>query len=183
MFFKMGALKHSANFTRKHLCWSLLTKLQNTSVFEWVLGNFQEHFLYRPPAVAASESLKNVFVQQIFSLILKLCLHVIHFRSYFFATSMAKMSSRKLSWNSEKPSSRPEAFFNGKRCFWKFRKIHAPLKDSRFLLNSCWLSDCNFIEKRLQYKIFPVNFAKFPRTFLLQKTTGQLLLEITQENL
>ena len=46
---------------------------------------------------------------------------------------------------------------------------------------SCWLSDCNFIEKRIQYRRFPMNIArklwKFPRTSLLQKTTGQLLLD------
>ena len=34
---------------------------------------------------------------------------------------------RKLSWNSEKPSSRPVVFCNGIRCSWKFREIHAPL--------------------------------------------------------
>ena len=41
----------------------------------------------------ASENLRDVFVQQIFSLQLKLCLRLIYFHSYSFATSIAKMSS------------------------------------------------------------------------------------------
>ena len=34
MFFEMGVLKiNLTSFTGKHLCWSLLIKLQNTNVF------------------------------------------------------------------------------------------------------------------------------------------------------
>ena len=41
----------------------------------------------------ASESLTDVFIQQIFFLQLKLCLRLIYFHSHSFATSVAKMSS------------------------------------------------------------------------------------------
>ena len=41
----------------------------------------------------ASENLRDDFVQQFFCVQLKLCLCLIYFHSYFFATSMAKMSS------------------------------------------------------------------------------------------
>ena len=43
MFFKIGVLKKSAHFTRKHLCWSLfLIKLQTwkETAFLWKLQNF-----------------------------------------------------------------------------------------------------------------------------------------------
>ena len=65
MFFKIGALKNFANFTEKHLCWSLfLIKLQAwrtliketpTQMFSlWNLRNFYQHLFYRSPSVAAS---------------------------------------------------------------------------------------------------------------------------------
>ena len=41
----------------------------------------------------ASENLTDVFIQQIFFLQLKLCLRLIYFHSYSFATSVAKMFS------------------------------------------------------------------------------------------
>ena len=43
------------------------------------------------------------------------------------------------------------------------------------------LNDCNFIEEGLRR--FLLNNSKFPRTFLLEKTTGLLPLEMTQESL
>ena len=49
MFFKIDALKNFANFTGKHLCWSLfLIKLQPL----WPVKNT---LLYRTPPVAASD--------------------------------------------------------------------------------------------------------------------------------
>ena len=129
-------------------------------------------FLQTTSDGAVSENLRDVFVQQVFSLYLKLCFRLIYFHSYSFAANIAKMSldiffsnvslkdtsyrkkclMKTLSWNSEKLSSRPEV-------------------------------SCNFIEKRLQYRGFSVNFAKLSRTSLLQKTTARLLLEMTQNNL
>ena len=44
----------------------------------------KKHFFYRAPLIAASESSRNVFAQQIFSLKLKLCLYVIYFYYYYF---------------------------------------------------------------------------------------------------
>ena len=38
--------------------------------------------------------------------------------------------------------------------------------------------DCDTALKRLQYRCFPMNFAKFLRTSFLQKTSGQLLLDL-----
>ena len=36
---------------------------------------------------------------------------------------------------------------------------------------------CNFLKKRLQYRCFPVNIAKFLRTLILMKICEQLLLQ------
>ena len=60
VFYKKDALKYSAVFTGKHLCWSLfLIKLKafsfatllnrdyNACVFRWILRNFQEHPFWR----------------------------------------------------------------------------------------------------------------------------------------
>ena len=58
VFCKNGVLKNLANFTEKHLCWSLfLIKLRasvsllkrgsNTSVFLWNLRNFSENLFFR----------------------------------------------------------------------------------------------------------------------------------------
>ena len=50
-FFKIGVLKNFANFTGKHLCWSLLLiKLFSCEFFEL----FKSIFFYRTPPVAAS---------------------------------------------------------------------------------------------------------------------------------
>ena len=67
MFFKIGVLKSFANFTGKHLCWSLFLKnLQAeglqlpkkktpTQVFSCELcENFKNTFSYRTPPVSAS---------------------------------------------------------------------------------------------------------------------------------
>ena len=67
MFFKIGALKIFAIYTRKHLCWSLfLIKLHawrlatllkrdsKTGVFLWILQNFKEHIFWRTFANSCS---------------------------------------------------------------------------------------------------------------------------------
>ena len=67
MFFKMGVLKSFANFTEKHLCWSLFLKnLQAeglqlylkkclTQVFSCEVSKiFAKIFFYKTPPVAAS---------------------------------------------------------------------------------------------------------------------------------
>ena len=54
---------------------------------------FCEFFLQATFGGPASENLRDDFVEQFFSVQLKLCLCLIYFHSYFFATSMAKMSS------------------------------------------------------------------------------------------
>ena len=69
MFFEIGVLKNFANFTVKHLCWSLfLIKFQawtllkgnsNTDVFLWNLRNSLEHLFYRTPPVGASGNRKT----------------------------------------------------------------------------------------------------------------------------
>ena len=41
------------------------------------------------------------------------------------------------------------------------------------------LRDCNFIEKRLPHKCFPVKFAKFLRTSILKNICGRVLLKIS----
>ena len=69
MLFKIGALKNFANFTRKHLCWSLfLKKFQafrpetllksdsNAGVFCETCKIFKNIFLNRKLPVAASET-------------------------------------------------------------------------------------------------------------------------------
>ena len=97
MFFKKCSLKDSANFIGKHLCWSLY-KVAKHRCFRVNFGKFLRTFFYRPLLVAASKNLRNVFVQQFFSLQLNLCLHQIYFHSYSFATSMARMSSNIFSY-------------------------------------------------------------------------------------
>ena len=39
-----------------------------------------------------------------------------------------------------------------------------------------YLRPATLLKKRLWYRCFPVNFAKFPRTTFLQNTSGRLLL-------
>ena len=48
-------------------------------------------FLQTTSVAAASKNLRDVFVQQIFSLQLKLCFRLICFHFYSLASSMAKM--------------------------------------------------------------------------------------------
>ena len=62
IFFKVGLLKTFVTFTGKHLRWSLfLIRVSNTkrdtSVFQWILQNFQEQLFYRTALVAASGDL------------------------------------------------------------------------------------------------------------------------------
>ena len=42
------------------------------------------------------------------------------------------------------------------------------------------LQACNFIKKRLQHKVFPVDFAKFLKTLTLKNICEQLLLKMIQ---
>ena len=42
------------------------------------------------------------------------------------------------------------------------------------------LKACNFIEKRLQHKCFPVKFAKFLKTTILKNICEQLILSCAQ---
>ena len=61
MFYKIGALRKFANFIGKHLCWcpclvklqalraSLLWRDSTTSLFMWILQNFEEYFFYWTP--------------------------------------------------------------------------------------------------------------------------------------
>ena len=177
------------NFIGKHLCWSLLTKLQNSGVFVWIWEIFTNIFFLQNAFVSWFWIFEKCLCSANFSLQLKLCLHLIFFHSYSFATCMVKMSSnifsyrkkcimRRLSWNSEKPSSRPEVFCNGKKSSWKFRKIHTSLPESHFLLK--------LLTERLQlyWKETPVQeisceFSEIPKniSFIENHRTGQLLLD------
>ena len=66
---------------------------------------------------AVFENLRNVFVQQSLSLLLRLCLRLISFHSYSFATSMAKMSSDIFFSNvSLKDTSYKKNCYNVKNC-------------------------------------------------------------------
>ena len=71
MFLKIGVLKNFANYTGKHLHWSLflikllawrpvtlLKKDSNTGVFLWNLRNLWEHLFYRTLLVVDFEFLK-----------------------------------------------------------------------------------------------------------------------------
>ena len=59
---KIGVFKHFAIFTGKHLCWGLFltaTLLKwdcSTGVFQWILRNFEEQFLYKKFLVAVPET-------------------------------------------------------------------------------------------------------------------------------
>ena len=64
------------------------------------------------------------------------------------------------------------AKFIGKCLFWDL-----------FVNKCCGMVDCNFIDARLQYRGFPVKFPKFSRTPFLKKTSGRLLMEMTQEKI
>ena len=74
MFFKVGVLKNFANFTGKHLCWSLfLIKLQAwrhgtqpTQLFPMKFAKFFWTFFYRTSAVAASGNWKTFHCLSIF---------------------------------------------------------------------------------------------------------------------
>ena len=43
------------------------------------------------------------------------------------------------------------------------------------------LKSATLLKKRLWHRCFPVNFVKFLRTFFLQNTSGQVLLEINMK--
>ena len=60
MFFKIGFVKNFANFTGKHLCWSLFNKVSvnqetPTQCFPVKIAKFLRTLFYRTPQVAASK--------------------------------------------------------------------------------------------------------------------------------
>ena len=81
-------------------------------------------------------------------------------------------------WQSNKCTSllyikRPFADVLQNRCFYKFRKFDRKTHVLGSLFNNnAGLKACNFMKKRLQYRCFPVNIAKFLRTHFLQNTSG-----------
>ena len=73
-----------------------------------------------------------------------------------------------LNWDLKFLQVKPPEVFCKKRCSQNFRKIHR---------KTTVPVACNIIlKKRLWHRCFPVNFAKFLRTPLLQNTSGWLLL-------
>ena len=143
--------------------------MQTTDVFLWILWNSQGHFfLQTTSGEAVFENLRDVFVRQSFSLLLRLCLRLISFHSYSFATSMAKMSS--------------DIFFS-----------NVSLKDTSYrnylqiVKNQAVALGCSVTLLKRDSStgdfLWISQFAKFPRASLLQKTTGLLLLDTTQDNL
>ena len=63
------------------------------------------------------------------------------------------------------------------RCSWKFRKFHMKIPVPESLFNKvAGLRPATLLKKRLWHKCFPMNFAKFLRTLLLQNSSGWLLL-------
>ena len=143
--------------------------MQTTDVFLWILWNFQGHFfLQTTSGEAVFENLRDVFVRQSFSLLLRLCLRLISFHSYSFATSMANMSS--------------DIFFS-----------NVSLKDTSYrnylqiVKNQAVALGCSVTLLKRDSStgdfLWISQFAKFPRASLLQKTTGLLLLDTTQDNL
>ena len=81
MFFKIGVLKNSVNFTGKMLCWSHffnkvagLEKSANLSerdfsmgVFLWNLQIFYKHIFLKKASLVAASKIKKVFDQKIVS--------------------------------------------------------------------------------------------------------------------
>ena len=55
-------------------------------------------------------------------------------------------------------------------CFHKKKELFTNLDQDEETETSSLLG-CNFIKKRLQHRCFPVNIAKFLRTFILQNTS------------
>ena len=67
-----------------------------------------------------------------------------------------------------------------KNVFWKFREIHTRkhLCQSLFFNKVAGLRSATLFKKRLWHKCFPVNFAKFLRTFFFTEHLRSLLLHI-----
>ena len=66
-----------------------------------------------------------------------------------------------------------------KKVFLKFRNFHRKTLVLESLFNkAAGLKACNFIKKRLQHRCFPVNIAKFLRTFILKNICERLLLKL-----
>ena len=76
--------------------------------------------------------------------------------------------------NTEK---KPSEVFCKKRCSLKFRKIQKKMPAPSLFFNKVIvLKPATLLKKRPWYSCFPVNFAKFLKTPVLQNTSGQLLL-------
>ena len=80
-------------------------------------------------------------------------------------TSWNVNSSRGASICAQKHRSSRSEVFLGKGVLRNFAKFRG-----KYL--------CQSLKKRLWYKCFPVNFAKFLRTYFSQNTSGRLLLKI-----
>ena len=128
MFFKISALKNFANFIGKHLRRSLLMKLLNTFFFLWILWNFLSFAFYRPPLVAGYENERCLCSTNFFPATKIMSSS----NSFSFFQKCLRISNSLEIVKNEAVS--PEVFCNGKRCSWKFRKIHMLLPESRFLL-------------------------------------------------
>ena len=59
MFFKKGVLKNFANFTRKHLCWSLFNKVDSFQACNFIKNRLQ----YRCFPVKFKNFLEHLFLQ------------------------------------------------------------------------------------------------------------------------
>ena len=70
----------------------------------------------------------------------------------------------------------PPGMFCKKRCSSKFCNIHRKTPVLESLFNKVEGQACNFIEKRLQHRCFPVNIAKFLKTPILKNICERLLL-------
>ena len=72
---------------------------------------------------------------------------------------------------------RPPSVFYKKRCSLKFHKFHRKTPVLESLFNGVpGLKACDFIEKRLQHRCFPVKFAKYLRRPILKNICKRLLL-------
>ena len=65
-----------------------------------------------------------------------------------------------------------------KTCSLKFCNIHRKIPTLVTLFNKvAGAKACDFIEKRLQHRCFPVNIAKFLRAYILKNICQRLLLD------
>ena len=69
-----------------------------------------------------------------------------------------------------------------KNCSEKFHKTHRKTPVMEYFLNNVDIKTCSFASKGLNYKCFPVNFAKFFREVILEDTCKWLLLKVAINN-